>query len=117
MFLKVRFQVSGWAECLNCPAHGRDREAGFFAEEIVTEDHDAARDVFLNAKRLCKRCLPGRKVNLQFVRERLSVIEGEKGNWQPLYDARAKGLLDAEEARQLRPRHFYVSVPSNVLAA
>jgi hypothetical protein len=30
------------------------------------------------------------------------IDEGEKGNWKPLYDARAKGLLDAEEARQLR---------------
>jgi hypothetical protein len=30
------------------------------------------------------------------------IDQGEKGNWQPLYDARAKGLLDAQEARQLR---------------
>jgi hypothetical protein len=30
------------------------------------------------------------------------IDQGEKGNWQPLYDARAKGLLDTEEARQLR---------------
>ena len=30
------------------------------------------------------------------------IEEGEKGNWKPLYDARAKGFLHAEEARQLR---------------
>jgi hypothetical protein len=30
------------------------------------------------------------------------IEEGQKGNWKPLYDARSKGLLDAEEARQLR---------------
>lgn len=30
------------------------------------------------------------------------IDEGERGNWKPLYDARANGLLDAEEARQLR---------------
>ena len=30
------------------------------------------------------------------------IEEGEKGNWKPLYDARANGLLDTEEARQLR---------------
>ena len=30
------------------------------------------------------------------------VDEGERGNWKPLYDARANGLLDTEEARQLR---------------
>jgi hypothetical protein len=29
------------------------------------------------------------------------IEEGEKGNWKPLYDARAKGLLDTQEARQL----------------
>jgi hypothetical protein len=78
--LKVRFQVSGWAECCNCPAHGRDRDAGFFTEEIVAEHDDVARDVFLSAKRLCKRCLPGMKVNLQFDREKLSVLE--LGPWK-----------------------------------
>src|SRR4029077_7301119 len=30
------------------------------------------------------------------------IDEGERGNWKPLYDARGQGLLDAEEARQLR---------------
>jgi len=30
------------------------------------------------------------------------IDEGERGNWQPLYDARAKGLFDTDEARQLR---------------
>jgi transposase len=30
------------------------------------------------------------------------IEEGERGNWQPLYDARANGLFDAEEVRQLR---------------
>jgi hypothetical protein len=79
MPLKVRFQVGGWAECLNCPAHGRNRDAGFFTEEIVGVDDDLVRDLFLNQKRLCKRCLPT-EVNLQFNLERLSVIE--LGPWK-----------------------------------
>ena len=80
MNLQVRFQVSGRAECCNCPAHGRDRDAGFFTEEIVAAHEDAARDVFLKTRRLCKRCLPKDEVNLQFNRDRLSVIE--LGPWK-----------------------------------
>jgi GGDEF domain-containing protein/2'-5' RNA ligase len=30
------------------------------------------------------------------------IEEGERGNWKPLYDARANGLFDSEEARRLR---------------
>lgn len=30
------------------------------------------------------------------------IQEGERGNWKPLYDARSKGLFDAEDSRQLR---------------
>ena len=30
------------------------------------------------------------------------IDQGEKGNWKPLYDARANGLLDTEEAKRLR---------------
>ena len=67
MPFKVRFQVSGEATCYNCLAHGRERAAGFFTEEIVAEDDDSVRDMFLNKKRLCKRCLPAEKVNLQFL--------------------------------------------------
>ena len=80
MNLRVRFQVSGRAECYNCPAHGRDRDAGFFTEEIVAEHDDAARDVFMNTRRLCKRCLPKEGVNLQFNRDKLSVVE--LGPWK-----------------------------------
>lgn len=79
MPLKVRFQVGGWAEWLNCLVHGRNRDAGFFTEEIVGVDDDSVRDVFLSQKRLCKRCLPT-DVNLQFNREGLSVIE--LGPWK-----------------------------------
>jgi hypothetical protein len=77
---KVRFQVSGRAECCNCPAHGRSRDAGFFTEEIVAENDDSVRDVFLSKKRLCKYCLLAEEVNLQFDRDRLSVIE--LGPWK-----------------------------------
>jgi hypothetical protein len=54
------------------------RNAGFFSEEIVAEDDDSVRDVFLSKKRLCKRCLPAEEVNLQFDRERLSEL-----SWGP----------------------------------
>ena len=75
----VRFRVSGSSTCYNCPAHGREREAGPFSEEIVAKYAEAAKDVFITTKRLCRRCLP-EKVNLQFDREKLSVTE--LGPWK-----------------------------------
>jgi hypothetical protein len=69
----MRFQVSGQADCRNCPVYGRDSYAGPFVEEIEARDEHSAREVFMSKKRLCKRCLPKHKANLQFNRETLLV--------------------------------------------
>jgi hypothetical protein len=79
MNLQVRFRVSGSGTCYNCPAHGREREAGPFGEEIVAKYAESAKDVFMGTKRLCPRCSP-EKVNLKFERDKLSVIE--LGPWK-----------------------------------
>jgi hypothetical protein len=79
MTLQVRFHVSGLAQCYNCPAHGRDRGAGSFSEEIVAKYAESAKDVFMGTKRLCPRCSP-EKVNLKFERDKLSVTE--LGPWK-----------------------------------
>jgi hypothetical protein len=42
------------------------------------------------------------------------IDEGEKGNWNPLYDARGKGLLDTEEVRQLRHDMQFGSLAARV---
>jgi len=80
MTLQMRFRVSGLATCYNCPTHGHEREAGHFTEEIVAKYAESTKDVFIGTKRLCKSCLPEAKVNLQFDRERLSVVE--LGPWK-----------------------------------
>ena len=79
MTLQMRFRVSGVATCYNCPTNGHEREAGHFTEEIVAKYAELAKDVFMGTKRLCKLC-SGTKVNLQFDRERLSVVE--LGPWK-----------------------------------
>ena len=76
----MRFRVSGLATCYNCPSHGREREARHFSEEIVAKYAESAKEVFISTTRLCQRCLPETKVNLQFDREWLSVLE--LGPWK-----------------------------------
>jgi hypothetical protein len=53
---------------------------GILHRGIVAENDDSVRDVFLSKKRLCKYCLLAEEVNLQFDRDRLSVIE--LGPWK-----------------------------------
>lgn len=68
----MRFQVSGSAECLNCPAHGRQKEKGPVLEEIKAEDEESAKNAFIDKKRLCPDCYAsGMKANLQFDRNKL----------------------------------------------
>ena len=38
----------------------------------------------------------------RYLARRHIIDEGEKGNWQPLWDARSKGLFDQEQVRQMQ---------------
>lgn len=68
----MRYEVSGSAECLNCPAYGRERYGPPVLEEISAEDERSAKEAFLAKKRLCPQCeATGMKANLQFNRDTL----------------------------------------------
>ena len=66
------YAVRGRAECVNCPAQGREKKRVLFIENVIAENEEAAKDAFLRTSRLCRDCdYDGIKANFQFDRQQL----------------------------------------------